>query len=248
MKKIAILIEDMYEDMELQYPWYRLKEEGFKVDLVGTDKAVVYKSTHGYPAKSDLSSSEVKAGDYDAVVIPGGYSPDRMRRCKATVDFVMEMDRRKKMVAAICHGPWMMASACDLKGRKITSFHSIKDDLINAGAEWIDAELVVDGNLITSRTPSDLIPFVSAIIENLAKEKILVNEEKPSGDVPVIQGSSSLIDEIVPLEIREWTYICPVCGYRDGFHVSYRRTGKEIAIINICPDCHSRFDPSLKVV
>ena len=247
MKKIAILIEDMYEDMELQYPWYRLNEEGFKVDLVGTDKAAVYKSNHGYPAKSDLSSSEVKAEDYDAVVIPGGYSPDRMRRCRATVDFVREMDRRKKMVAAICHGPWMMASACDLKGRKITSFHSIKDDMINAGTEWMDAELVVDGNLITSRTPSDLIPFVSAIIENLAKEKTLVNEGEPVGDVTSIQGSISRIDEIVPLDIREWTYKCPVCGYSDGFHVSYRRTGGKTEIINICPDCHSRFDPGLKM-
>ena len=169
MKKIAILAENLYEEMELLYPYYRLKEEGYKVDIVGTEKDTVYTGKNGYPVRSDLSTSEINVENYDAVVIPGGYSPDHMRRSRDTVNFVKDMDSKGKIVAAICHGPWMMASCCDLKGKKVTAFYSIKDDLINAGADFVDKEVVVDGNLITSRTPDDLIPFVKAIIESLEK-------------------------------------------------------------------------------
>ena len=167
MKKIAVLVEDHYEDLELHYPYIRLKEAGFRVDLIGTEKGVEYKSKHGYPIISDYASQQINAGDYDAVVIPGGYSPDMMRRCKATVDFVREMDAKGKIVAAICHGPWMMASACKLKGKTVTSFFSIKDDLVNAGATYVDKEVVISDNLITSRMPQDLIAFSMAIIKAL---------------------------------------------------------------------------------
>ena len=169
MKKVAILAEKMYEEMELLYPYYRLKEEGYKADIVGTESNVVYVGKNGYPVKSNLSTSDISADDYDAVIIPGGYSPDHMRRSKSTVKFVKDMDSKNKIIAAICHGPWMMASCCDLKGKDITAFYSIKDDLINAGANFVDREVVIDGNLITSRTPEDLIPFVKTIIESLEK-------------------------------------------------------------------------------
>ncbi|ABY92667.1 type 1 glutamine amidotransferase domain-containing protein [Thermoanaerobacter sp. CM-CNRG TB177] len=167
MKKIAILIENMYEEPELLYPYYRLKEEGYEVHLIGPEKDKVYTGKHGYPMKSTHASKDVKAEDYDAVIIPGGYSPDHMRRCNDTINFVKEMDKLQKTIAAICHGPWIMASACNLKGKKVTSFFSIKDDLINAGAQYVDEEVVVDGNLITSRTPNDLVAFVKAIIETV---------------------------------------------------------------------------------
>lgn len=167
MKKIAILIENLFDERELIYPYYRLLEEGYEVHLVGAKKDTSYASKSGLTEKSTHSSDEISAKDYDAVVIPGGFSPDHMRRTKATVDFVREMDNDKKIVAAICHGPWMMASACNIKGKKITSFHSIKDDLINAGADYVDKEVVVDGNIITSRTPNDLPFFLKTIIENL---------------------------------------------------------------------------------
>jgi protease I len=165
--KVAILAENFYEDMELLYPWYRLREEGFQVDLVGSQKGATYKGKYGYPVVSELASSEARPEDYAGVVIPGGYSPDHMRRCKATLDFVKAMERQKKPIAAICHGPWVMASCCDLKGKRITSFSAIKDDLINAGGKWEDAAVVVDGHLITSRTPGDLIPFTLEIIKQL---------------------------------------------------------------------------------
>ena len=167
MKKIAILIENLFDERELIYPYYRLLEEGFEVHLVGSQKDTIYTSKSGVTEKSSHASDEVSAKDYDGVVIPGGFSPDHMRRTKATVDFVREMDQANKPIAAICHGGWMLASACDLKGKKVTSFFSIKDDLINAGAEYLDEEVVVDGNIITSRTPKDLPIFLKTIIENL---------------------------------------------------------------------------------
>ncbi len=167
MKKIAMLLENLFDERELIYPYYRLLEEGYEVHLVGTEKNVEYTSKAGYSQKSTHSSEEVSSKDYDAVVIPGGFSPDYMRRCEATVDFVRDMNRENKLIAAICHGPWMLASCCDLKNKKITSFPSLKDDLINAGAEYIDKEVVRDGNIITSRNPNDLPEFLKEIIKNI---------------------------------------------------------------------------------
>lgn len=167
MKKVAILIESLFDERELIYPYYRLLEEGYEVHLVGTEKDTVYSSKVGLTQKSTHASKEVSAKDYDGVVIPGGFSPDYMRRSEATVKFVREMDEQNKLIATICHGGWMLASACDIKGKKVTSFFAIKDDLINAGAEYVDEEVVVDGNLVTSRTPQDLPVFLKKIIEKL---------------------------------------------------------------------------------
>jgi len=167
MKRIAILIEDLFNERELIYPYYRLLEEGYEVHLVGPKKDAVYTSKSGLTEKSTHASNEIRAEDYDGVVIPGGFSPDFMRRTKATVDFVREMDKLNKPVAAICHGGWMLASACNLKGKKVTSFFSIKDDMVHAGAEYVDEEVVVSGNIITSRNPNDLPVFLKTIIEKL---------------------------------------------------------------------------------
>lgn len=167
MKKIAILIEDMFDTRELVYPYYRLQEEGFQVHLIGPVKDTVFTSKDGLREKSTHASDAVSAADYDALVIPGGFSPDYMRRTKATVDFVKEMNQANKPIAAICHGPWMLASADAIRGKKVTSFFSIKDDLINAGAEWLDQEVVVDGNIISSRNPQDLPIFLKTIIKEL---------------------------------------------------------------------------------
>lgn len=167
MKKIAILIENMFDERELIYPYYRLLEEGFEVHLIGTKKDTVYTSKSGLAEKSTHASDEVLAKDYDALVIPGGFSPDFMRRTKATVDFVKDMNEKNKLIAAICHAGWMLASADAIQGKNVTSFFSIKDDLIHAGAKWLDEEVVVDGNIITSRNPKDLPVFLKTIIENL---------------------------------------------------------------------------------
>lgn len=168
MKKIAILVENMFEESELLYPYYRLMEEGYEVHLVGSESDTVYKGKTGsYPIKSTHASKDIDAKDYLGVVIPGGYSPDNMRRTKATVDFVREINEDGKMVAAICHGPWMLASCCDIKGRDVTSFFSIKDDLVNAGANYLDKDVVVDKNLITSQNPGTMVEWLKAIIKHL---------------------------------------------------------------------------------
>ncbi len=167
MKTIAILIEDMFDENELIYPYYRLLEEGFEVHLVGPEKDKTFKSKSGLEKQSTHSSKEISAKDYDGLVIPGGFSPDYMRRTKETVEFVKEMNKAEKPIAAICHGPWMLASADALRDKKVTSFPSLKDDLENAGGEYLDEEVVVDGNLVTSRRPGDLPAFMKATIEKL---------------------------------------------------------------------------------
>jgi protease I len=168
-KRIAILAENMYQEMELWVPYYRLREEGAEVKVVGAGGAKSYTSKHGYPVTVDVQAEQVKAVEFDAVVVPGGYAPDLMRRHAAMVQLVRDAAQQGKVVAAICHAGWMLVSAGILKGRQATSFFSIKDDLVAAGADWKDAEVVVDGNLITSRKPDDLPAFCRAIVGALAK-------------------------------------------------------------------------------
>jgi len=168
-KAIAILTEQQHEDPELWYPYYRLKEAGYKALLVGPKAGEIYKSKHGYEAKSDTGIADISVQDIDGVVIPGGYSPDYMRKNPKMVQLVSDAVAKNKTVAAICHGPWMLCSARVLKGKRATSYKSIKDDLENAGAHWIDEEVVVDGCLITSRTPDDLPVFMKAVLENLER-------------------------------------------------------------------------------
>ena len=168
-KRIAILAENMYQEMELWVPYFRLKEEGAEVKVVGAGGATSYASKHGYPVAVDVQADQVRAVEFDAVIVPGGYAPDVMRRHPAMVGLVREAAQQGKVVAAICHAGWMLVSAGILKGRKATSFFSIKDDLVAAGASWVDAEVVVDGNLITSRNPNDLPAFCRAIVAALGK-------------------------------------------------------------------------------
>ncbi|MHC5542063.1 type 1 glutamine amidotransferase domain-containing protein [Singulisphaera rosea] len=166
-KHAAVLVEKLYEDLELWYPVYRLREAGCDVKIVGPKAGETYKSKHEYPTKADVAAADVKASDFDIVIVPGGYSPDHMRRHKAMVDLVTEAARLGKVVAAICHGPWMLCSAKCLKGRKVTGFYAIRDDVENAGGVWEDAAVVRDGNLVTSRTPDDLPDFMRGIFEAL---------------------------------------------------------------------------------
>ncbi|MDD3990545.1 MAG: type 1 glutamine amidotransferase domain-containing protein [Desulfobacterales bacterium] len=168
-KRVALLVEDLFNVFEFWYPFYRLKEAGATVTAVGTGRAPVFTGKPATEVRPDVSAKDVSATDFDAVVIPGGYAPDMMRRDPAMVRLVADMDAAGKVVAAICHAGWMLASAKILSGRKVTSFFAIRDDLTHAGAQWTDAEVVVDGNLITSRTPDDLPAFMRAVIEALKK-------------------------------------------------------------------------------
>jgi len=163
-KTIAVLTEDMFNEFELIYPYYRLQEAGARVLVIGSAGGKTYRSKSGLSFSSDKGSGEVSAAEFDGLVIPGGYAPDHMRRHPATVQLVKDIFAAGKPVAAICHAGWMLASAEVLAGRRCTSFFAIKDDLIHAGALWEDAEVVVDGNLVTSRTPDDLPAFMNAYL------------------------------------------------------------------------------------
>ncbi|NLK07276.1 MAG: type 1 glutamine amidotransferase [Firmicutes bacterium] len=169
VKRAAVLVEHEYEDQELWYPYLRLTEEGYDVAVVGPDANREYASKHGYKIKSCTSMVEALRQDWDAVVIPGGWAPDRLRIYPEMVDLVRKVNEADGVVAAICHGPSLLVSADAVKGKNVTSYVAIKDDLRHAGGSWVDAEVVIDGNLITSRTPKDLIPFTKAILEALKK-------------------------------------------------------------------------------
>ncbi len=166
-KRVIILVEEMYNEFEFWYPLYRLREAGVEVVVVGSGSADTYKSKYGLPCKVDTSADQVSGTDFDGIIIPGGYAPDHMRRYPLMVKLVKDLFEAEKVVAAICHAGWMLASAEIVGGRNVTGFFAIKDDLIHAGANYVDQEVVVDGNLITSRTPDDLPAFMRAILEAL---------------------------------------------------------------------------------
>ncbi len=163
-KRVAVLVDNSYQEMEVWYPYYRFKEAGGEVCLVGPKAGETYMSKVGYPAVCEKPYDEVSAEDFDGIVIPGGYAPDHMRRYAKAVQLVRDADARGKLVAAICHGGWMLCSAGVLKGRRVTCFFAIKDDLVNAGGVYEDSEVVVDRNLVTSRKPDDLPVFCRASI------------------------------------------------------------------------------------
>jgi len=167
-KKIAILVEDQYQVLEVWYPHLRLQENHIETIFIGTGTKDTFGSKEGYPVKADFSIDQVKADEFDGVIIPGGFAPDFLRRYDNVVQFVKAMHDSGKVVASICHGGWLLVSAKILKGRKATSFFAIKEDLIAAGADFVDEEVVVDGNLITSRKPEDLTAFTIEIIKQLS--------------------------------------------------------------------------------
>jgi protease I len=166
-KRAVVLAEKMYEDLELWYPLLRLRGTGMTVHVVGTGSDQTYTSKHGYPVQVDTTPDLVSAKEIDAVIVPGGYAPDYLRRYPAVLQLVRDAFNEGKIVAAICHAGWVLASAGILKGRKATSVAAIRDDMVNAGAKWVDQQVVQDGNLITSRKPDDLPAFTDAIIAAL---------------------------------------------------------------------------------
>jgi protease I len=166
--RVALLAEDLYEDPELWYPYYRLMEAGAQVRIVGPE-AKTYASKHGYPVTADLAARDVSPDDFECVVVPGGFAPDRLRRSSAILDLVRGVFEQGGVVAAICHAAWVPISAGIMRGKQATCVSAIKDDVINAGATYLDQAVVVDGNLITSRTPADLPAFLPAIIATLER-------------------------------------------------------------------------------
>ena len=169
--RIAILVDNYYQEMEVWHPYYRFQEAGAEVVVVAAKAGETYTSKVGYPVVASHSYEDVDASGFEGVVIPGGYAPDVIRRYPAACRFVREMDAQGKLVACICHGGWVLCSAGILKGRRATCFFAIKDDLVNAGALYEDAEVVVDRNLVTSRKPDDLPAFCRASIAVLTAKR-----------------------------------------------------------------------------
>ena len=169
-KKIAILIEHHYQDLEVWYPKLRLEEAGYAAPLAGMGEES-YRGKHGYPATMNLHARDVKAESLVGILAPGGWAPDKLRRDQDVLRLVRDVNAAGGLVATICHGPWILISAGIVRGRKLTSTVGIRDDVTNAGATWVDAPVVVDGNLVSSRVPKDLPAFGAAIVEWLAARR-----------------------------------------------------------------------------
>jgi len=167
--KICILVEQLYQDLEAWYPYYRLKEACYETIFVGTGSSKNYQGKHSYPLEVEADIQDIRPEDFVGVIIPGGWAPTKLRLNKDVLNFVNKIDQKGKLVAAICHGGWVLSSAGIARGRILTSYIDLKDDLINAGAEWVDKEVVLDKNLVTSRHPNDLPAFCRTILTVLSK-------------------------------------------------------------------------------
>jgi deglycase len=165
-RTVLVLVGPEYEDLEVWYPKLRLEEAGFAVKLAGIGERE-YRGKHGYPCRVDGSVADFRAEDLAALVVPGGWAPDKLRRDPEVLRRVREVYDSGKMVATICHGPWVLISAGIVRGRRMTSTVGIRDDLVNAGARWVDEPAVVDGNVVSARVPKDLPAFGRAMLEVL---------------------------------------------------------------------------------
>ena len=167
-KRVAILVEELYQDQEVWYPYYRLQEEGAEVLIDGTNKKE-FKSKFGYPITANVTIDKVSPKQFDALIVPGGYAPDILRRYPDVIRLVSDLNEQGRLIGAICHAGWVLASANVVRGKTLTCFFAIKDDMVNAGAKYVDREVVRDGNLITSRKPDDLPAFMRAFIQALGE-------------------------------------------------------------------------------
>lgn len=165
--RILVFVDDVYEDLELWYPKLRLQEAGAQVVVAGPKAGEVYSGKHGYPCRSDAAIGDVRSADFSGVVLPGGFMPDKLRRDPRVLELVREFSAASKLVAAICHGGWIAISAGVYRGVRVTGSAGIKDDLINAGADWEDAAVVVDRHYVSSRKPDDLPEFCRGILQVL---------------------------------------------------------------------------------
>lgn len=166
-QRILVFVDDIYEDLELWYPKLRLIEAGAEVVVAGPKAGQTYQGKHGYPCKADAAIAEVRASDFQGVILPGGFSPDKLRRDAHLLELIRRFHAEGKLIAAICHGGWMAISAGVYRGVRVTGSPGIKDDLVNAGAKWEDAAVVVDRHFVSSRKPDDLPDFCRGIFEVL---------------------------------------------------------------------------------
>ncbi|QFT89154.1 Putative cysteine protease YraA [Bacillus sp. THAF10] len=167
--RVIQLVSDDFEDLELWYPVLRLREEGAEVVIAGEKPNTTYTGKYGVPIESDISFHDADPGNFDAVLVPGGWSPDKLRRYDDVLHLIQQMNEDNKPIGQICHAGWVLISANILKGKKVTSTPGIKDDMMNAGAEWVNEAVVVDGNIVSSRRPPDLPDYMREFINVLTQ-------------------------------------------------------------------------------
>lgn len=168
-RRLLLFVDDVYEDLELWYPKLRMIEAGAHVTVAGPAARGKYAGKHGYPCTSDAAIRDIAAGEFHGVIIPGGFAPDKLRRDLKVLELVRQFAQAGKLVAAICHGGWIPISAGVYKGVKVTGSPGIKDDLVNAGATWVDAAVVIDRHFVSSRKPDDLPDFCEGILDVLGR-------------------------------------------------------------------------------
>ena len=168
-KTVLMVAENDFEDLELWYPILRLKEDGIKVLVAGKQKGKTYHGKHGLPVVADIDYEEMLRTDFDALLVPGGWAPDMLRREPEVLEITRKINSEGKPIGHICHAGWVLVSADVVRGKKVTSTPGIKDDMVNAGAIWVDEECVVDGNSVSSRRPSDLPKYMAEFIRLLDK-------------------------------------------------------------------------------
>ncbi len=196
-RRIAIFVENLYQELELWYPLLRLQEEDIATTLVGTGERDVYTGKNGYPARSEVTASMIGPRDFDGAVIPGGFAPDYLRRSPAVVNLVRELYQQGKVIGAVCHGPCVLISAEVLRGKRVTGVSSIRDDIINAGGEFVNEPMVRDGNIITARGPEDLPVFMREILGFLWKQKPRLDEAIPDGKFLDVNAQVGSLSEVI---------------------------------------------------
>ncbi|OQA57247.1 DJ-1/PfpI/YhbO family deglycase/protease [Atribacter sp.] len=180
-RRIMIFIENLYQELELWYPLLRLKEEGVETKLVGTGSSDLYSGRNGFPAKPEVTASSITSRDFDGIIIPGGFAPDYLRRYPAIINLVKETFQQGKLIGALCHGPSVLISADIIRGKRITGNRAIRDDIVNAGGEYVDFHTVVDGNILTAQGPNDLPVFMKEVIGFFSQTKPRLKSPFPEG-------------------------------------------------------------------
>ncbi len=168
-KRVGVLVEEGFEDLEFWVPVMRLREEGAEVVIIGTGRQTTFRGKHCLEARPDTTADQIRADDLDGLVVPGGWGPDKLRRFDAVLDLVRALDAQGKIIASICHGGWVLASAGIVRGRKATGSRGIRDDMRNAGATWVDAPAFRDGNLVWGRVVADIPAFCRELVAALAE-------------------------------------------------------------------------------
>ncbi len=196
-RRIAIFVENLYQELELWYPLLRFQEEGIETTLVGTGERDVYTGKNGYPARSEETASMIAPRDFDGAVIPGGFAPDYLRRSPAVITMVRELYQQGKGIGAVCHGPCVLISAEILRGKRVTGVCSIRDDINNAGGEFVNEAVVRDGNIVTARGPEDLPMFMREMLGFFWKQQPRINEPLPDGRLFDVNARTGTLSEIL---------------------------------------------------